>query len=882
MAATRVMPNGHDIRHEVYQSFKKRSRKSCLVGLQFTWGTEMTYCTPYLLSLGLSKSKTSLVWIAGPISGLLVQPIVGILADKSRSRWGRRRPFMVGGAAIVCVCLFILGWTTEIVEFFTPDSKAQNQSKIILLAVFSIYGVDFAINAVQASCRSLIVDTLPVEKQQTGSAWATRMAAVGHVIGYILGSIDLHKIFGDYLGDTQFKQVVVVAALGLVFSIGVTSWAVTEKVLVSDGTDTTSQNGPFAMLIQILRTTLNLPARMRAICWIQFWSWIGWFPFLFYSTTWIGEIYLRQHARTSEGKVSDDALADIGRVGSTSLVIFSVIMLLGSLLIPFLVECPEDDASFGSRLPPSPSQIMAPTNKRKPSLLTAWTWSNILFALMLIVTPFVSTMQSASFIVAICGLPWALAIWAPFALMGVEINMLSSDSIPYMCDRSPERFSIAMVDSQLESTAKQEGLLNDGRRGFEETAGVYLGILNLFTTLPQFVGTFISMIVFRILEPGKDQELVHSIHTHQELDRAAAASLFAQNPKLVSMIQGKLGTLVGRSSGYIESLPAPVRRRVAGLKGVQKDHAKLEAEFQEEILQLEKRYFAKFTPLYEKRARIVNGQAEPTEEEVEAGEKKEVEDEEGDEEEAKELPEPVEATETSGVDVKGIPEFWLSAMKNQISLAELITDRDEAALRHLSDIRMEYLDKPGFRLIFEFAENEFFTNKTITKTYFYQEENGYGGDFIYDHAEGDTINWNTGKDLTVKIESKKQRNKNTKQTRVIKKSVPTESFFNFFSPPKPPSEEDAGDAASDIEERLELDYQLGEDIKEKLIPRAIDWFTGEALQYEQLEDEMEDGEFEDEDDEDDEDLSEDRDEDEEDDDDVSLRSTPSMMIEIGG
>jgi len=80
-------------------------------------------------------------------------------------------------------------------------------------------------------------------------------------------------------------------------------------------------------------------------------------------------------------------------------------------------------------------------------------------------------------------------------------------------------------------------------------------------------------------------------------------------------------------------------------------------------------------------------------------------------------------------------------------------------LRHLSDIRMEYLEKPGFRLIFEFADNDFFTNKTITKTYFYQEESGYGGDFIYDHAEGDKIDWKAGKDLTVRIESKKQRNK---------------------------------------------------------------------------------------------------------------------------
>lgn len=95
----------------------------------------------------------------------------------------------------------------------------------------------------------------------------------------------------------------------------------------------------------------------------------------------------------------------------------------------------------------------------------------------------------------------------------------------------------------------------------------------------------------------------------------------------------------------------------------------------------------------------------------------------------------------------------------------------------------------------------------------------------------------------------------------MKKTVPTESFFNFFSPPKAPTEDD-DDAASDIEERLELDYQLGEDIKEKLIPRAIDWFTGEALAFEELdEDDFDEEDFDEDDDEDD--LSEDRDEDEE-------------------
>lgn len=348
------------------------------------------------------------------------------------------------------------------------------------------------------------------------------------------------------------------------------------------------------------------------------------------------------------------------------------------------------------------------------------------------------------------------------------------------------------------------------------------------------------------------------------------------------MIQGKLGSLVGRSSGYIESLPAPVRRRIAGLKGVQKEHSKLEAEFQEEVLQLEKKYFAKFTPLYQKRAQIVNGAAEPSEEEVKAGK---ADDEEEEEEKGETKTEDKkEATE----DLKGVPEFWLSAMKNHLSLAETITDRDEAALKHLTDIRMTYLDRPGFKLIFEFAENDFFTNKEITKTYYYQEESGYGGDFIYDHAEGDKINWKEGKDLTVRVESKKQRNKSmyptirspyifsvcgiylvltpladTKQTRVVKRTVPTESFFNFFSPPEATGgDEEDDDTSTELEERLELDYHLGEDIKEKLIPRAVDWYTGEALQFEELEDDMDNEEFEDDDDDDDE-LSEDRDDDDE-------------------
>ncbi len=108
----------------------------------------------------------------------------------------------------------------------------------------------------------------------------------------------------------------------------------------------------------------------------------------------------------------------------------------------------------------------------------------------------------------------------------------------------------------------------------------------------------------------------------------------------------------------------------------------------------------------------------------------------------------------------------------------------------------------------------------------------------------------------------------TKQTRIVKKTIPTPSFFDFFNPASPPSDEDE-EIDEEIEAKLELDYQLGEDIKEKLIPRAIDWFTGEALQFEQGLDDFDEDEFEDEDDEDDEDDERDEDDEDEDDDEVS-------------
>jgi solute carrier family 45 protein 1/2/4 len=234
----------------------------------------MTYCTPYLLELGLTKSRISLVWIAGPLSGLIMQPIVGVVSDRSKSKWGRRRPFMIGGTVLVALGLLLLGWTKEVVKVFVSEPETV-KSCTVILAVLSIYAIDFAINAVQGSCRGLIVDALPIPKQQQGSSWASRMTAVGSLVGYGAGAVDLGKIFGPMLGDSQFKQLTVVAAMSLCITIGITSWAVTERVLVSDGLEKGDKLGLIDVLSTIAKTAMNLPRGIQGICLVQFWAWIG-------------------------------------------------------------------------------------------------------------------------------------------------------------------------------------------------------------------------------------------------------------------------------------------------------------------------------------------------------------------------------------------------------------------------------------------------------------------------------------------------------------------------------------------------------------------------------------------------------------------------------
>ncbi|UJR08120.1 hypothetical protein I4U23_012397 [Adineta vaga] len=308
---------------------------------------------------------------------------------------------------------------------------------------------------------------------------------------------------------------------------------------------------------------------------------------------------------------------------------------------------------------------------------------------------------------------------------------------------------------------------------------------------------------------------------------------------------------------FAGSLPAEVVRRVNALRNLQAEHHKIEANFFEEVHALECRYLSKYQPLYEKRLNIVKGKYEPTEEEGKCAF-----DEDETDEQTKKTNEEEKKEEEKTV---GIPEFWLQVFKNSDVLSELIKEQDEDVLKHLSDVRIvmkNEANEKGFTIEFEFTPNDYFTNTVLTK--FYELRTGpdeheplsYEGPEII-KSKGCEIQWNKGKNVTMKMVKKRQKHKNRGTIRVVTKEVQTDSFFNFFTPPTVPEDADAEIEDSDEMRMLAADFEIGHMLRDSIVPKAVLYYTGEVG-------DEDDGEF-DEDEEDEDDEDDDEDDDEEDD-----------------
>ncbi|CAH1996220.1 unnamed protein product [Acanthoscelides obtectus] len=308
-----------------------------------------------------------------------------------------------------------------------------------------------------------------------------------------------------------------------------------------------------------------------------------------------------------------------------------------------------------------------------------------------------------------------------------------------------------------------------------------------------------------------------------------------------------------QNAEWLALLPPAVKRRIKALKRIQLECTKIEAEFYKEVHALECKYFKKYIPLYEKRDNIVNGIYEPTDEEAQWPSDDEDELPEAIKEKIK-LEMDGDKKSTGTEDMKGVPEFWLRAIRNISILGEMVQPHDVPILKHLTDIKTTCREDPmGFTLEFHFSPNEYFTNTVLTKDYEMKcapeedEPFAFEGPEIY-KCTGCTINWNKGKNVTLKTIKKKQKHKSRGTVRTVTKTIQNDSFFNFFNPPTIPGvntakDEDAdGDIDEDLSNLITSDFEIGHYIRERIVPRAVWYFTGECIDDDDLEEEEEEEE----------------------------------------
>uniref|UniRef100_A0A915AXX5 Nucleosome assembly protein 1-like 1 n=2 Tax=Parascaris univalens TaxID=6257 RepID=A0A915AXX5_PARUN len=324
----------------------------------------------------------------------------------------------------------------------------------------------------------------------------------------------------------------------------------------------------------------------------------------------------------------------------------------------------------------------------------------------------------------------------------------------------------------------------------------------------------------------------------------AAVGVMADTKNLADLLKSN-GYDGEGTNDFISTLPKSIKRRVQALKKLQLEGINVEAKFYERVHQLEREFAPVFDALHAKRKAIVTGEYEPTDEECNYPIINGLTDEEIKKMNDATSPEPSEGT-------KGIPDFWLNLLKSVDHLAEMVQEHDEPILKHLYDITVEIgTDPDSYSLLFHFTPNEYFKQPVLKKWYKLQLTPDEDDPFDFDgpmvvEAKGTEIEWNEGKNVTKKVIKKKQR-KGSGAGRFITKTVKADSFFNFFDPPtiKTKAETNEDDEVDEDQELLRADFEIGQMIRDQIVPRAVLFYTGEATDEDDLFDDY-DGEDEDE------------------------------------
>lgn len=250
-------------------------------GLQYSFGLQQNSMSPIYKYLGANEAELPYLWLAGPMTGLIIQPIIGAMSDKTISRWGRRRPYFLIGAIICSIGLF-----------FMPYSSA------LWMAASLLWILDVGNNVTQEPYRAFVSDKLDKSQHSIGFLTQSAYTGLGQTLAYLTPSLlvwfgmnETAKMNG-HIPLTIFTAFII----GAFFSLG--------SILVSVGTTKEipltedeilkirkTKGGPINTFKEIVTAIKEMPLTMKQLAVMKFFQWYAMFCYWQYVTLCVSQSF---------------------------------------------------------------------------------------------------------------------------------------------------------------------------------------------------------------------------------------------------------------------------------------------------------------------------------------------------------------------------------------------------------------------------------------------------------------------------------------------------------------------------------------------------------------------------------------------------------------
>ena len=243
------------------------------LGIQFGWGLQLANMSGIYTYLGAKPEQVPILWLAGPVTGLLVQPIIGSMSDRTWNRLGRRRPYFLTGAILASVALF-----------FMPDSS------VLWMAAGLLWILDANINVSMEPFRAFVADKLSVDQRTAGFAMQSFFIGIGATLANALPYI-FRRMHVDDRSVANAQQAVrlIPASVSYSFKIGAVAFLVCVLWTVITTKEFPPENmaeferkrkerkGISATVAEVASALRDMPTTMKQLAVVQFFTWLGLF-----------------------------------------------------------------------------------------------------------------------------------------------------------------------------------------------------------------------------------------------------------------------------------------------------------------------------------------------------------------------------------------------------------------------------------------------------------------------------------------------------------------------------------------------------------------------------------------------------------------------------